>query len=82
MLTKVVYIKNELLCMLCPRKYVSALKFAGTHELCQMQSVLPLVEMEGCVAVAQEGKAYSQNTELKWKDKRITQSMKYQVWNI
>jgi len=47
-----------------------------------MQSVLPLVEMEGCVAVAQEGKAYSQNTELKWKDKRITQSMKYQVWNI
>ncbi|XP_039517178.1 uncharacterized protein LOC120471430 [Pimephales promelas] len=45
----------------------------------QMQSVLPLVEMEGCVAVAQEGKAYSQNTELKWKDKRITQSMKYQA---
>ncbi|KAF4116813.1 hypothetical protein G5714_001366 [Onychostoma macrolepis] len=44
----------------------------------QIQSLLPLVEMEGCVAVAQEGKAYSQNTELKWKDKRITQSMKYQ----
>ncbi|ROJ13809.1 hypothetical protein DPX16_19684 [Anabarilius grahami] len=44
----------------------------------QMQSVLPLVEMEGCFAVAQEGKAYSQNTEIKWKDKRITQSMKYQ----
>uniref|UniRef100_A0A9J7Z687 Si:dkeyp-106c3.1 n=1 Tax=Cyprinus carpio carpio TaxID=630221 RepID=A0A9J7Z687_CYPCA len=44
----------------------------------QIQSLLPLVEMEGCVAVAQEGEAYSQNTELKWKDKRITQSMKYQ----
>ncbi|XP_051722649.1 uncharacterized protein LOC127497907 isoform X1 [Ctenopharyngodon idella] len=44
----------------------------------QIQSVLPLVEMEGCFAVAQEGKAYSQNTEIKWKDKRITQSMKYQ----
>ncbi|RXN35382.1 hypothetical protein ROHU_035937 [Labeo rohita] len=44
----------------------------------QIQSLLPLVEMEGCVAVAQEEKAYSQNTELKWKDKRITQSMKYQ----
>ncbi|XP_016386351.1 uncharacterized protein LOC107722497 [Sinocyclocheilus rhinocerous] len=44
----------------------------------QIQSLLPLVEMEGCVAVAQEGKAYSQNTELKWKDKRIAQSMKYQ----
>ncbi|XP_043117620.1 uncharacterized protein LOC122360826 [Puntigrus tetrazona] len=44
----------------------------------QIQSLLPLVKMEGCVAVAQEGKTYSQNTELKWKDKRITQSMKYQ----
>ncbi|XP_073779106.1 uncharacterized protein si:dkeyp-106c3.1 isoform X4 [Danio rerio] len=44
----------------------------------QMQTLLPLVEMEGCVAVAQDGKSYSQNTELKWKDKRITQSMKYQ----
>ncbi|XP_073705892.1 uncharacterized protein [Garra rufa] len=44
----------------------------------QIQSLLHLVEMEGCVAVAREGKAYSQNTELKWKDKRITQSMKYQ----
>ncbi|XP_065125287.1 uncharacterized protein [Paramisgurnus dabryanus] len=44
----------------------------------QLQPVLPLVEMEGCFAVEMEGKAYSQNTELKWKDKRVTQSMKYQ----
>ncbi|XP_051985097.1 uncharacterized protein LOC127645497 [Xyrauchen texanus] len=44
----------------------------------QIQSLLPLVEMEGCVAASREGKAYSQNTELKWKDKRIIQSMKYQ----
>lgn len=46
----------------------------------QMRSVLPLVEAHGCVLMAQEGKfSYSQSTELKWGDKRITQSMKYQV---
>ncbi|XP_053537772.1 uncharacterized protein LOC108267234 [Ictalurus punctatus] len=45
----------------------------------QMRSVLPLVEAHGCVLMAQEGKfSYSQSTELKWGDKRITQSMKYQ----
>ncbi|XP_049338919.1 uncharacterized protein LOC103023384 isoform X1 [Astyanax mexicanus] len=45
----------------------------------QMQSVLPLPNARGCVSVSQEGKSsYSQSAELKWSDKRITQSLKYQ----
>ncbi|TRY85495.1 hypothetical protein DNTS_015852 [Danionella cerebrum] len=44
----------------------------------QIQGLLFLVEMGGCFAVAHEGTGYSQNSELKWKDKRLTQSMKYQ----
>ncbi|XP_072544439.1 uncharacterized protein [Salminus brasiliensis] len=45
----------------------------------QMRSVLPLVDAQGCLSVAQEGKSsYSQSAELKWSDKRITQSLKYQ----
>ncbi|KAB5579798.1 hypothetical protein PHYPO_G00199100 [Pangasianodon hypophthalmus] len=45
----------------------------------QMRSVLPLVEAHGCVSMALEGKfSYSQSAELKWGDKRIKQSMKYQ----
>ncbi|KAK1786722.1 hypothetical protein P4O66_017119, partial [Electrophorus voltai] len=45
----------------------------------QMRSVLPLVDAQGCILVAQEGKAsYSQRAELKWSDKSITQSMKYE----
>ncbi|XP_037400850.1 uncharacterized protein LOC108437497 isoform X3 [Pygocentrus nattereri] len=45
----------------------------------QMRSVLPLVDARGCVSVAQEGKSsYSQNADLKWNDKKITQSLKYQ----
>ncbi|XP_053351528.1 uncharacterized protein LOC128521637 [Clarias gariepinus] len=45
----------------------------------QMRSVLPLVEAHACVSMAQEGKcSYSQSAELKWGDKRITQSLKYQ----
>ncbi|XP_048844771.1 uncharacterized protein LOC125716487 [Brienomyrus brachyistius] len=44
----------------------------------QMQAVLPLVDIEGCVSMAREGSSYSQAAELKWADKRITQAMKYQ----
>lgn len=49
----------------------------------QMQAVLPLVEAHSCVSVAEEGKVtFSQTAELKWGDKRITQSMKYQVISL
>ncbi|XP_058251674.1 apolipophorins isoform X3 [Hemibagrus wyckioides] len=45
----------------------------------QMRSVLPLVEAHGCASMAQEGKfSFSQNAELKWGDKKMIQSMKYQ----
>ncbi|XP_047657702.1 uncharacterized protein LOC113644112 isoform X2 [Tachysurus fulvidraco] len=45
----------------------------------QMRSVLPLVEAHGCASMAQEGKcSFSQGAELKWGDKRILQSMRYQ----
>ncbi|KAK3567891.1 hypothetical protein QTP86_027307 [Hemibagrus guttatus] len=45
----------------------------------QMRSILPLVEAHGCASMAQEGKfSFSQSAELKWGDKKIIQSMKYQ----
>ncbi|XP_031416008.1 uncharacterized protein LOC116218434 isoform X3 [Clupea harengus] len=45
----------------------------------QLQTELPLVKMQGCMAAAWEGPSYTQNTDLQWSDKRITQSMKYQI---
>ncbi|KAG7456895.1 hypothetical protein MATL_G00240760 [Megalops atlanticus] len=44
----------------------------------QLKTVLPLVEIQGCGSMAREGNSYSQNAELNWGNKRITQGMKYQ----
>ncbi|XP_066536340.1 uncharacterized protein [Hoplias malabaricus] len=45
----------------------------------QMQRMLSLVDARGCVSVAEEGKSsYTQSAELKWSDKKIAQSVKYQ----
>ncbi|XP_063076045.1 uncharacterized protein LOC134466078 [Engraulis encrasicolus] len=45
----------------------------------QLQAELPLVKVRGCASAAREGQSYTQNAELQWSDKRITQSMKYQT---
>ncbi|KAL2097205.1 hypothetical protein ACEWY4_006412 [Coilia grayii] len=45
----------------------------------QLQAELPLVKVQGCASAAQEGQSYTQNAELQWSDKRISQSMKYQI---
>ncbi|KAG5286655.1 hypothetical protein AALO_G00017330 [Alosa alosa] len=45
----------------------------------QLQAERHLVRMQGCLSAAREGQSYTQNAELQWSDKRITQSMKYQI---
>lgn len=42
---------------------------------CQMA----VSSIKGCVSVGLEGNSYSQNAELRWDNKSVKQSMKYQV---
>ncbi|KAI1882624.1 hypothetical protein AGOR_G00236800 [Albula goreensis] len=44
----------------------------------QLETVLPLVDTQGCGSVAQEKNSYSQKAELSWGHKRISQAMSYQ----
>ncbi|KAG9330056.1 hypothetical protein JZ751_027361, partial [Albula glossodonta] len=48
----------------------------------QLETVLPLVDIQGCGSMAQEKNSYSQKAELNWGHKRMSQAMSYQSWAV